>query len=226
MEPTAPIPEWLLDVLASAAVGRRERVLILGDLPRAAVLLLQRSVGPDGVVAAALASPDAPADASAPALRSGLASSRRFDAVLAAPLGPRALEDRDGIDNPVATAHGALRPGGRVLLDLPATNWSDDLEHLQPLLRDVGLTLPPGWNEPRLRQLAQAAGLRDVSVTPRTCLHALADAHELLEIALRAQPDSTTLDEDAVRLAIVELLGRRPTPWQTVLRRLRLTARR
>lgn len=216
MDPTAsPVPEWLLDAVRDAAVGRRQRVLVLGDLPAGIVHRLHRAVGVDGeMVAPHLASDRREASA-------GRVAARCFDLVFAAPIVPHPQHDLD-----LVHAHTALRPGGRIVLDLPAENWSDDLWRLQPLLGDLGLDLAQGFAAEHLRLVAQRLRLRDVELTARTCLHLLTEPDDLTDLALLASPDRTGADVAAARLAVLELLGRRPPPLQTVLRRLRFSARR
>ncbi|MEZ5963297.1 MAG: hypothetical protein R3F56_05555 [Planctomycetota bacterium] len=213
---TSPIPDWLVDALREAAPARRQRVLVLDSVPATVLGHFVHAVGGEGEVES-LATPDAAA--------SFFRAARRFDLVFAAP----AVPSPAGPEPCLAAAHAALRPGGRMLLDLPAASWSDDLWRLLPLLSELGVALPPGVEEDPVRHAAEGLHLRDLQVTARTCLHQLADADELVDLAMRAtraMPDAERTDADGLRIAVHELLARRPPPLQTVLRRVRLHARR
>lgn len=217
MNPTAsPIPEWLLDAVRDAAPGRRQRVLVLGGLTAGVTAQFERAVGSEGEVTVA----PHPADAGDAATGQDTLS-RRFDLVFAAPLVP--MVPAEAV---LAAAYQALRPGGRLLLDLPAAAWSDDLWRLRPLLGELGMDLPAGVEEECLRREAERMRVRDLQLAARTCLHVLTDANELVDLAVRAIPTAAPRDPDALRIALQELLARRPPPLQTVLRRIRLSARR
>src|SRR5690606_13237764 len=140
----APLSDWLAHALRLVAVERRERVLVLGELPVPALLHLARACGESGRVVAPFATdvacPRHPALVCVPIGSNASVATGAFDVVFAAPAVPP--------DMPPATllaaARSALRPGGRLLVDLPARLWSDDFVRLQPLLESYGVHLPEG----------------------------------------------------------------------------------
>ncbi len=227
MEPTvAPIAEWLLQAVRDAAARPRERLLVLGDLPLAALLSLAHAVGNHGQVIAS-GRKTTPVQGLHPALH-GVESpaqavpTSRFDIVFAALEVPSAQPAAELL----AQARNALRPGGRMLLDLPAQAWSDDCARVQPILATAGLSNPTGPDAADLERALLELGLRQGKVIPLTCLHPLTDAEELVDLILAAQPSPSRVDIESLRLAVVELLARRPGPRQTVLRRQQVSARR
>lgn len=198
---------WLPDALARLAARRRERIGVLEGAPMHAIAHLLHAAGRDGTVDVLPAEPRA-------------WPTGRYDAVWVGWTTPTAGNPALGID----LARTALRPGGRLVIDLPALRWSDDLEALRPLLGELGVAPVPGLDLEPLQQALVAAGLRDVRVTARTCVADLPDAHELVDLALADAPPG--VDGAALHLLALRQLAGRTAPVASVFRRIQGLARR